>query len=134
MPNSLAIQVSNQICQQSPREHVEAVIDEAIQIWRCNQDWEGTLVVVTPQRIAVILEKGVNRGVVVPIDCVYPALGDATRMTIQAWLETPSSRRHVVLIKESWFAAQRVEASRTTIVGAGFTPTHMPYGRIRRLG
>jgi hypothetical protein len=134
MPISLAIKVSNQICLQSSREHVEAVIDEAIQIWRSHQDWEGTLVVLTPERIAVILEKGVNRGVVVPIDSVYPALGDATRRTVQAWLDSPWSRRQVVLIKGNWFGANRVEASRTTFVGAGFISTNMPYDSGPRLG
>ena len=41
--SSLAIELHDQIRQQLPMEHIEAVVDEAIQIWRSHQDGYGTM-------------------------------------------------------------------------------------------
>ena len=126
-PIALTVQVSNQVFQQVPKEHIEAVVDEAIQIWRSHQDWHGTLVVINPQGIAVILEKQVNRGAVLPVELVYPALEDATRKTVQTWLEAPPTRRHVILIDGSWFMPQKTESRRSKVVEPSILSTNMTY-------
>jgi len=126
-PISLTVQVSQQVFQQVPKEHIEAVVDEAIQIWRSHQDWHGTLVVINPQGIAVILEKQVNRGTVFPVELVYPALEDATRKQVQTWLQAPPTRRHVILIDGSWFMPQQTESRRSKVVDATYLRTNMTY-------
>lgn len=126
-PISLTFQVSNQVFQQVPKEHVEAVVDEAIQIWRSHQDWHGTLVVINPQGIAVILEKQINRGAVLPVELVYPALEETTRSRVQTWLEAPPTRRHVILIDGSWFMPQKTESARDRIREPDSRHTNMPY-------
>lgn len=126
-PISLTVQVNNQDFQQVPKEHIEAVVDEAIQIWRSHQDWHGTLVVINPQGIAVILEKQVNRGAVLPVELVYPALEDATRKQVQTWLEAPPTRRHVILIDGSWFMPQKSDSRRSKVVEPDFKHTNVTY-------
>lgn len=131
---ALVIQVSEEIRQQVPLEHFEAVVDEAIQISRSRHDWEGTQVVVNAQGIAVILEKNVNRAVVIPVDAVYPALAEATRRTVENWLEAPSSRRHVILIDGSWFMPDKKQSKNSKILESDFIRTNIPYDRGPRSG
>ena len=78
---SLAVEVHIQVFRQLPMEHIEAVVDEAIEIWRSHQDGHGTMVVISPRRIAVVLDKQANRGAVVPVELIYPAIEDATKTT-----------------------------------------------------
>jgi hypothetical protein len=119
--------VHSQVFQQVPKEHIEAIIDEALQICGSQKKWRGTLVVINPGRIAVILDKHVNRGAVLPLDLVYPALEDPTRRRVQAWLEAPPTRRHVVLIDGSWFLPQKFEGHRSKPVEPSFVRTNMIY-------
>ena len=121
-PQPLTLAVHNQVFQQMPKEHIEAVIDEALQICRSQPGWRGTLVVVTPGRIAVVLDKHVNQGEVLPFELVLPALEDATKKTVEAWLEAPPTRRHVILIKGSWFAPQKIGPAESPI--RDDTPRH----------
>jgi len=126
-PISLTVQVSNQVLQQVPKEHIEAVVDEAMQIWRSHQDCHGTVVVINPQGIAVILEKQINRGAVLPVELVYPALEETTRRRVQTWLEAPPTRRHVILIDGSWFMPQKTESARDKIREPDSRHTNITY-------
>jgi hypothetical protein len=125
-PFSLAIKLHNQIRQQLPKEHIEAIVDEAMQIWRSHQDGFGTIVVITPRRIAVILDKQANRGAVVPLDFIYPTIEDAARARIHTWLEAPSTRLHVIQIPGSWFKPYKNEIQ-SKVVEPSFIPTNMTY-------
>ena len=89
---SLAVEVHKQVFNQLPREHVEAVVEEALQIWRSHQQGYGTMFVINPRRIAVVLDKQANRGAVVPVEFIYPAIDDATRVRVVTWLEAPPTR------------------------------------------
>ena len=108
-------------------EHIEAVVDEAIEIWRSHQDGHGTMVVINPRRIAVILDKQAIRGAVVPVELIYPAIDDATRTKVQSWLKAPSTRFHVVQIAGSWFLPHQTEAQRSKVVEPNFLRTNMTY-------
>jgi hypothetical protein len=121
-----AMELHNQIRQQLPMEHIEAIVDEALQTWRSHQDGHGTMVVITPRRIAVILDKQANRGAVVPVDFIYPAIEDATRASIQTWLEAPSTRVHLIQIPGSWFMPHKNETL-SKIVQPSVIPTNMIY-------
>ena len=108
-PSSLAFAVDHQVFQQLPREHIEALINEALEVCRPQQDWQGSLVVINPGRIAVVLDKQAKRGAVLPVEMVYPGLEDATVSRVRTWLEAPPNRRHVVLFNGSWFAPGKKE-------------------------
>jgi hypothetical protein len=95
-PIPLTIEVRTEILKQIPKEHLEAVVDEAIEIWRSHQDAHGTMFVISPRRIAVILDKQANRGAVVPIELIYPGIEDAIKTKVQTWLKAPSTRFLVV--------------------------------------
>jgi hypothetical protein len=124
---SLAVEVHVQVFRQLPMEHIEAVVDEAIQIWRPHQDGHGTMIVISPRRIAVVLDKQANRGAVVLVDLVYPAIEDATRTKVQSWLEAPPSRFLVVQIAGSWFEFHQTETQRSKVVEPPFLRSNMTY-------
>jgi hypothetical protein len=124
---SLAVEVHIQVFRQLPMEHIEAVVDEAIKIWRSNQDGHGTMIVISPRRIAVILDKQANRGAVVPVELIYPAIEDATRSRVQSWLEAPTTRLQVVQIAGSWFVQQQTATHRSKVVEPNFLSTNMTY-------
>lgn len=126
-PSSLAFEVHEQVFKQLPKEHIEAVLDEALKICRPHQEWRGTLVVINPGRIAVVLDKQANRGAVLPIEFVYPALEEPTRKKVQTWLEAPATRRHVVLIDGSWFLARKTEPPKKTTWDSTSQSTNMTY-------
>jgi hypothetical protein len=121
-----AMELHNQIRQHLPKEHIEAIVDEAIQIWRSHQDAYGTMVVITPRRIAVILDKQANRGAVVPLDFIYPTIEDAARARIHTWLEAPSTRLHAIQIPGSWFLPHKNE-TQSKVVEPSLVPTNMTY-------
>jgi hypothetical protein len=126
-PVALPFEVNGQVYQQVPKEHIEAVIEEAIQIWRSNQDSHGTLAVINPQRIVVILDRYANRGAVLPLDLVYPALHQSTRSGIDRWLNAPPTRRHLVLIDGSWFWPRSDYDQSSRFVEPSFMRTNMTY-------
>jgi hypothetical protein len=131
-PLSLAIEVNGQVFQRVPKEHIEAVVDEAIQIWRSSQDSRGTLVVINPQRIAVILDSHANRGAVLPLELVYPVIDDSARTAVENWLKALPTRRHVFLIDRSWFLPRSGYDLPRRIVEPSFMRTNMTYDPGRR--
>jgi nitrogen regulatory protein PII len=126
-PISLTIEVRNEILRKIPKEHIEAIVDEAIEIWRSQQHGHGTIFVINPRRIAVVLDKQANRGAVVPVELIYPAIEDATRTKVQSWLEAPPTRFLVVQIAGSWFLFHQTEAQRSKIVDPPFLGSNMTY-------
>ena len=125
--SSFAIELHDQIRQQLPMEHIEAVVGEAMQIWRFHQDGDGTMFVISPRRIAVVLDKKANRGAVVPVEFIYPAIDDATRARLLTWLEAPPTRLNAIQIAGSWFMPPKIEPTRSEIVDSSFTRTNMTY-------
>lgn len=126
-PISLNIEVRTEVLKQIPREHIEAVVDEAIAIWRSQQDGNGTMVVINPRRIAVVLDRPANRGAVIPIELIYPAIDDATKSNVQAWLEAPPTRFLVVPIAGSWFGFHETETQKSEVVEPPFRHSNMNY-------
>ncbi len=124
--SALSVGVHGQIHQHVPKEYIEADIEDAIQIWRSRPDWNGTMVVINPRRVAVILDKQVNRGAVLPVELIYPGVEESTRIRVSTWLEAPSTRRHVILIDGSWFLPRKTE-SQGQIAEAGSGHANMTY-------
>ena len=71
-PFSLTFEVHDQVYHRVPKEHIEALVEEALQICRAQQEWHGTLAVINPGRIAIIIDKEANRGALLPVELVYP--------------------------------------------------------------
>jgi hypothetical protein len=91
-PTSLTVEVDGGILRRFPKEYVEAVVEDAVQVWRSDRGRHGTLVVVNPRRIAVVLDGPANRGAVRPVESIYPALEESTRAAVQTWLAAPATR------------------------------------------
>jgi hypothetical protein len=102
-PGSLTIEVSESVLQKLPKKHLEAVVDEAVQVWHSQPDRHGTLIVVNARRIAVILDGRASRGAVVPVESIYEVLDEMAREALQSWLGALPTRVHVVQIARSWF-------------------------------
>jgi hypothetical protein len=136
-PASLTIEVSEPVLKQLPKEYIEAVIEEAIQIWRSHHDRHGTLVVVNARQIAVILDGRASRGVVLPVEALDTALDDETRRQLQTWLGSLPTRLHVFQVAENRFGWQgeRVRIAEPNFVIANMTydsgnvKTNMTYDR-----
>jgi hypothetical protein len=95
--------VNNRVLRETSKEHVEAVVEEAMRTWYSLQDRRGTIIVVNPRRIVVILEELANRGALLPLELIEPALDDSTRTSIQTWLAAPSARLYAIRTARSWF-------------------------------
>ncbi len=129
---SLTLEVHDQVYQQVPKERIEALVEEALQVCRPHQEWHGTLAVINPGRIAVILDKQANRGALLPVELVYPRLEETTIKRVQTWLEAPPNRRHVILIDGSWFMPQKTETRKSEIVDTDFSCTNLTYDTRRQ--
>ncbi len=128
-PIALTFGVDRQVFELLPKEHIEALVDEALQISLAHKEWHGTLVVISPGRTAVVLDKHVNQGVVLLVESVYPSLETKTRQSVETWLEAPQTRRHVVLIDGSWFMGQTPRSTPGTIVDCGERATNFTLDR-----
>lgn len=126
-PHLLEFEVDDEIHQRVPRERMEAILREALKNFRRHEKWQGTLVAISPGRIAVILDKQVDRGEVLPIEFVCPRLEASTRIRVRSWLRAPTGRRHVVLIDGSWFLPHKDESRRNRVVEPNFLRTNMTY-------
>lgn len=125
--DSLAIEVNDQILRQLPKEFVEAVVDDAVKMWRTSRDRRGTVLVISPRRIVVVLDGRVNRGAVLPLALIEPALDALRKADLEAWLESPQSRFLQMRLPESWFLPDDFEAASPTIVEPTFLRTNMTY-------
>ena len=121
------IEVHSQILQQLPKEHIEAVVDDVMQIWRSFQDRHDTLIAINPRRIAVILDKQANRGAVLPVQLIEHVIDASTRTELMTWLETLPSRFFVRHRPGSWFMPYDTESKKSKIVEPGFMRTNMTY-------
>jgi len=126
--SALSVGVHGQIHQRVPKEYIEADIEDAIQMWRSRPDWNGSTVVINPRRVAVILDKQANRGAMLPVELIYPAIEESTRIRVLTWLEALPTRRHVILIDGSWFLPRTTE-SQGQIAEAGSGHANMTYDR-----
>jgi hypothetical protein len=119
-------EVAEAIRQQFPGEYLEAVFEEATQIWRSHQDGDFTTIVITPRRVAVILDKLPNRGVVVPVEAIYARIDAAVKARIETWLAAPTTRFHVIQVPGSWFFPY-VHGTRIPIADVNVRSTNMTY-------
>ena len=126
-PSSMTIEVHGLVIGQVPKEHIEAVVGEVMQIWRENPNRGDTLVAVNPRLIAVILDKQANRGAVLPVQFIEQVLDGTMRAKLQKWLESPHSRFYVIHLPGSWFVSREIEARRSKSVEPTFMRTNMTY-------
>jgi hypothetical protein len=101
---SMTIEVHGAVAEHFPKEYVEAVIGDAVQISLAYKDRPDTLVVVNPRRIAAILDRTAHRGAVVPVDLIAQVIEGSMKTRLQTWLAVPASRFYVMHIAGSFFA------------------------------
>lgn len=126
-PTSMTIEVHGLVIGHVPKEHIEAVVGEVMQIWRENPSRGDTLVAVNPRRIAVILDKQANRGAVLPVQFIEQVLDGSMRSKLQTWLESPHSRFYVMHLPGSWFVSREIEARKSKSVEPTFVRTNITY-------
>ena len=100
----MTIEVHGEVAQRFPKEYVEAVIEEAMQISLAYKDRPDTLVVVNPRRIAAILDRSAHRGAVIPVEFIEQVIDGPKKTRLQAWLAAPVTRFYVMHIAGSMFA------------------------------
>lgn len=123
------IEVSGHVLGMLPKEHVEAVIDEAMGVWNEEPDRLGSLVVVNARRIAVVLDGQVRKGAVVPIEEIGQKLDDRTMEDLRRWFESPRTRLFAIPVTYAWFDRQAYDAAKPKVVEPSFVRTNMVYDR-----
>jgi hypothetical protein len=104
-PVEFGIDVHGQIASKHSREYVEAVITDALKILPGYEHRRDTLVVVNPRRLAVLLDKHTNRGVVIPVGLIEQVIDGGMKERLRAWLAAPPTPFYVMHIAGSWFAS-----------------------------
>lgn len=128
-PPPWTIEVSGHVLGMPPKEHVEAVIDEAMGVWNEDDARKGSLVVVNARRIAVILDRQAKKGAVVPIEEIGQKLDDRTMEDLRRWFEFPRTRLFAIPVAYGWFARQASEAAKPKVLEPRFVRTNMVYDR-----
>jgi hypothetical protein len=131
-PTSFNIEVHPHILTQLAKEHVEAVVEDALGIWRSYEDRQDTLVAIIPRRIAVILDRQANRGAVLPVQEIEHAMDAAMKTGLQTWLKSPQTRFFVMHLPGSWFVSKEIDSKRSKVVDPAFMRTNMTYDNGRR--
>jgi hypothetical protein len=128
-PLPWTIQVSGHILTKLPKEHVEAIIDEAMGVWNEQQARQSSLMVVNARRIVVILDGLARRGAVVPVDDIEHDLDDQMRQALYRWFQSPRTRLIAIPVPYGWSARQASMPAKPRVVETSFVRTNMVYDR-----
>ena len=104
LSDSFTIDVHGLIAKQHSKEYIEAVRDDAMTILQSYQHRRDTLVVINRRRIAVILDKQLRRGTVIPADMIEQSVEGTVKMKLLTWLASPATPFYVMHIAGSWFS------------------------------
>jgi hypothetical protein len=107
----MSIEIHGLVSQQLPKEHIEAVVEDAMKLLHADQDRPDTLVVINRRRIAVVLDKQENRGTMLPLHLVERVMDASLRKQLHTWLESLPTRFFATHIPGSWFVSRDIEAT-----------------------
>lgn len=99
----MTVDVHSQIARSFSKEYVEAVVTDTSRILPSYKDRLDTLVVVNARRVAVILDKQAQRGLVLSVDLIEQAISGPMKERLQAYLASPTRAYYVLHIAGSWF-------------------------------
>lgn len=99
----MSFEVHGLIAKSFSREYVEAVVADALKILPAYKDRLDSLVVVNARRVAVILDKQAQRGLVIPVDFIEQTVSGPIKDRLQAYLASPTQAYYVMHIAGSWF-------------------------------
>ena len=102
--DSFTIDVHGLIAKQHSKEYIEAVRNDAMRILPSYQHRRDTLVVINRRRIAVILDKQLQRGTVIPVDMIEQVVEGPMKSKLLTWLASPATPFYVMHIAGSWFS------------------------------
>lgn len=100
----MSIEVHSSVAKSFPKEYVEAVVTDALRILPTYKDRKDSLVVINARRVAVILDKQAQRGLVIPVDLIEQVIEGPMKDRLQAYLASPTPMYFVMHIAGSWFA------------------------------
>ena len=104
LSDSFTIDVHGLIAKQHSTEYIEAVLGDAMKILPSYEHRRDTLVVINRRRIAVILDKQLRRGTVIPVDMIEQVVDGTVKMKLLTWLASPATPFYVMHIAGSWFS------------------------------
>jgi hypothetical protein len=104
--HEMAIDVHGLIAKSFSKEYVEAVVTDALHVLPSDKDRQDSLVVINARRLAVILDKQAQRGMVIPADFIEQVVSGPMKERLQAYLASPTQVYYVMHIAGSWFAPQ----------------------------
>jgi hypothetical protein len=102
-PYSIPILIHGEVARRLPAEYIEAVVDEALDIFSELEDYRGVLFAISPRRIAVIVDGQSFRVIVIPVELVEEAAEGSTKRQLETWLAAPRSRFYLMHIARSRF-------------------------------
>jgi hypothetical protein len=102
----MQVDILGAIANSFTKEYIEAVIADALKILPSYKDRRDTLVVINARRVAVILDKQAQRGMVVPVDPIEQAISGPMKERLRAYLASPTQMYYVMHIAGSWFGAE----------------------------
>src|SRR4051812_14974213 len=102
----MTVDVHGLIAGSFSREYVEAVVTDALKILPSYKDRRDSLVVVNARRVAVILDKQAQRGLVIPVDLTEQVVSGPMKDRLQAYLASPTQAYYVMHIAGSWFSPE----------------------------
>jgi hypothetical protein len=97
---SITIQVHGLIAKSFSNEYVEAVLTDALEILPS----DDSLIVISPRRVAIVLDKLAHRGAVLPANLIEEAVTGAMKEELLAWLTSPATSYYVMHIAADHFA------------------------------
>lgn len=97
----ITVEVHGLVANAFPKEYVEAVVGDAVKILPAQAHRQDTLVVVNARRLAVILDKQVHQGLVLPLELVEQAISGPMKDRLQAYLAAPTVGFYVMHIAGS---------------------------------
>lgn len=99
----MTLEVHGLIAQEFSREYVEAVVTDALKILPAYKDRRDSLVVINARRVAVVLDKQANRGVVMPVEFIEQVVSGPAKERLLAYLASPTRMYYVLHLAGSWF-------------------------------
>ena len=102
--STMPIEVHADLAKSFPKEYIEAVITDAINILPSYQHRQDTIVVINPRRVAVVLDKQAHRGAVIPVDLIEQVVERQMKSKLQVWPVAPATPVFTMPIEGSWMA------------------------------
>jgi len=104
MTTEIGVNVHQGISDLHSKEYLEAVVADAIRVVYDRDGLQGSLAVFNRRGVAAAFTKKANRCIVVPATLIERIIPGPMKNRLQAWLDAPDTRFHVVQLANVWGA------------------------------